>query len=83
MSLKSLFNKSVIKSDLRRYWYLSALFAGMIFLCATLPARTGLNRYYSGTSVEHFVGSWFESAVDGSIVPIIIFCIIIPAMLFS
>ena len=30
MTLKSLFNKSVIKSDLRRYWYLGAIFAIML-----------------------------------------------------
>ena len=45
MTLKSLVNKSVIKSDLRRYWYLGAIFAILLFLIAVVQAYHIVNFY--------------------------------------
>ena len=85
MSLKSLVNKSVIKSDLRRYWWLGALFAGMLFLTTAIPARMTMNSdYYMSLNADlHFVGSRFSNAVMASPFIIIGFCLVIPAMLYS
>ena len=45
MTLKSLVNKSIIKSDLRRYWYLGAIFAIMLLLMAVMPAYLIVESY--------------------------------------
>ena len=85
MSLKSLVNKSVIKSDLRRYWWLGAIFAGMLFLTTAIPAQMVMNsdHYISLVPDVHFVGSRFSEAVMVSPIVIAGFCILIPAMLYS
>ena len=48
MNLKSLVNKSVIKSDLRRYWYLGAIFTIMLLLMGVMPAYIAVNSTYYG-----------------------------------
>ena len=86
MSLKSLVNKSVIKSDLRRYWWLGAIFAGWLFLTTAIPANMVMNSDYfraMSETEQHFIGSHFADATMASPFTIIAFCIIIPAMLYS
>lgn len=81
MNSKSLVNGSIIKSDLRRYWYLCALFAVMLLLTTALPAR---DLYVAGNNIDTiFETSRFANTVFMSIVPITMFSIIIPALIFS
>ncbi|MCH5212387.1 MAG: hypothetical protein J1G06_05185 [Oscillospiraceae bacterium] len=72
MSLKLLINKSVIKSDLRRFWYMGALFMAMLLITAVLPAMRYANVY-----------GGLESQVVFSTFMVMLFGIIIPAVIFS
>ena len=81
MSLKSLTNKGVIKSDLRRYWWVGATFTLMLFVITVLPLRTALI-YRPDTSTD-FIHSSFASMAHLSLLAIVPYCIITPAILFS
>ena len=72
MSLKSLVNKSVIKSDLRRFWYMGALFLAMLLVTTVLP----LMNYEKGYRE-------FDNLVVLSTPMVIFFGIVIPAIIFS
>ena len=48
MIMKSLVNKSIIKSDLRRYWYLGAIFMIMLLLTAVMPVYIAVNSNFYG-----------------------------------
>lgn len=82
MSLKSLVNVSIIKSDLRRYWYLGALFALMIFLTSVMFI---ISMRYNVQELEtmSFVQTRFSSTMSISLIPICMFCVLIPAVIFS
>lgn len=84
MNSKSLVNKSVIKSDLRRYWWLGATFALLLFITTALPTRMVImNAYMTDLSDRVFATSRFAQSALFSVFPIIGFGVIIPAMLFS
>ncbi len=82
MSLKSSVNTSIIKSDLRRYWYLSALFALMIFLTSVMFI---ISTPYHTQELEamSFVQTDFARTMSVSLIPICIFCVLIPSVIFS
>lgn len=80
MSLKSLVNKSIIKSDLRRYWYLGALFALGIFLFSVMFV---IDMTDNGVSPESFLTNRFSDRMMGSLFPVCVFCVVIPALIFS
>lgn len=82
MNLKSLVNKGIIKSDLRRYWYLGALFFGMLLLTAVLPAANIVKMESYIGSDGRFVGV-FDNEMSFSIFAVLIFAVITPAMVFS
>lgn len=82
MSLKSLVNKSIIKSDLRRYWYLGALFTVMLLLTAVLPAAYCVKTLSYINSNGDFI-EVFASDVFVSIFAVLAFGIVTPAMIFS
>ena len=73
MSLKSLVNKSIIKSDLRRFWYLGAVFMCGILLTVTIPIIES----------PGYASREFESWTVFGLFIILPFSIIIPAILFS
>ena len=80
MNLKSLVNKSVIKSDLRRYWYLGAIFTIMLLLMGVMPAYIAVNSTYYGhiqTTKD------FLSHMQLTLFAIITCCVVSPAMVFS
>ena len=81
MSLKSLINKSVIKSDMRRYWYLGVTFAIALFVATVLPMRR-VFLLRPDTSAD-FIHSTFASIGQTSLFIIVPFCILTPALLFS
>ncbi len=88
MNSKSLVNKSVIKSDLRRYWSSGAAFAIMLFITTVLPARVvmshaAISNMFVPEAANTFAVSRFANAALFSVFPIIAFGIIIPALLFS
>ncbi len=82
MSLKSSVNASIIKSDLRRYWYMSALFALMIFLTSVMFVISG-PYYKDATDAVSFVQSEFARTMSLSLISVCIFCVLIPAVVFS
>lgn len=77
MNLKSLVNKSIVKSDLRRFWYLGAAFLVGMLLLVTIPAIQSL-RYD-----ESYSGRMYGYISDLGLVGILPFGIIMPAVLFS
>ncbi len=82
MNLKLLVNKSIIKSDLRRYWYLGALFSLMIFLTSVMfiiSARYNIHEL----EAMSFVQTRFASTMSISLIAICMFCVLIPAVIFS
>ncbi len=82
MSLKSSVNTSIIKSDLRRYWYMSALFALMIFLTSVMFVISG-PYYKDANDVLSFVQTEFARTMSLSLISICIFCVLISAVIFS
>lgn len=78
MTLKSLFNKSVIKSDLRRYWYLGAIFAIMLLLMAVMPAYLIVDSYEKMQTTSRFL-----YGMEATLFAVITCCIVMPAMVFS
>lgn len=86
MSLKSLVNKSIIKSDLRRYWTLSALFLVTLILTAAVPASQEIARtrgYENPCYYESGYQSWLFYDMWLSIGAALIFGITASAMVFS
>ena len=83
MSLKSLVNASIIKSDLRRYWYLGALFAIMIFLTSVMFVTNGYHSSVEGFELLPFYDTRFADTMFISVFPICIFCVLINAIIFS
>lgn len=81
MSLKSLINKSVIKSDMRRYWYLGVTFALALFVATVLPMRRVL--LLRPDTGADFIHSTFAAIGQTSLFIIVPFCILTPALLFS
>ena len=79
MNLKSLVNKSIIKSDLRRFWYLCALFFGGILLLVTIP----IIEYAGSDTLSSFLKWDFWSMIDTSLFVILPFDIFIPTIIFS
>ncbi|MDD6762844.1 MAG: DUF6449 domain-containing protein [Clostridiales bacterium] len=82
MSLKSLVNKSVIKSDLRRYWYLGAMFTVLLLLTAVMPAYDAVHSFSYEMSTDSFAGI-FAGSTQISALAVIACGIITPAMIFS
>ena len=82
MSLKSLINKSVIKSDMRRYWYVGVTFALALFVVTVLPLRSTL-LYRPDTGRDFLHSTFYLMAQTTSLLIIVPFCIITPALLFS
>ena len=78
MTLKSLVNKSIIKSDLRRYWYLGAIFAIMLLLMAVIPAYLIVDSNEKMQTTSNFL-----YGMEASLFPVITCCMITPAMVFS
>ncbi len=74
MSLKSLVNKSIIKSDIRRYWYLGVAFMFGILLLVAIPAIDNSTREYA---------SDFRYIADLGLVGILPYGIVMPSILFS
>ncbi len=79
MSLaKSLCNKTIIKNDLKRYWWMSAMYAGMIFLVAVMPFLT---KYMDGASLAS-QGKVFESSrFYSNMVPSVVMALIAPVFM--
>lgn len=82
MSLKSLVNKSVIKSDMRRYWYVGVTFALALFVVTVLPLRSTL-LYRPDTGRDFLHSTFYLMTQTTSLLIIVPFCIITPALLFS
>lgn len=80
MTLKSLVNKSVVKSDLRRYWYLGAIFAILLLLIAVVPAYHIVN-FYADTDIQ--TTSAFLDGMGMTLFAVLTCCIVTPAMMFS
>ncbi len=80
MTLKSLVNKSVVKSDLRRYWYLGAIFAILLFLIAVVQAYHIVN-FYAYTDTQ--TNSTFLGGMIPTLFSVLTCCIVTPAMMFS
>ena len=78
MTLKSLVNKSVIKSDLRRYWYLGAIFAIMLLLLGVMPAYLIVNSYINTQSTSDFL-----YGMQSALFAVLTCCIVMPAIVFS
>ena len=83
MSLKtSFYNKSILKSDIKRFWWVGVLETLLIFVTAVWPlynnlitaSHIGSSYYYSRTEPQ-----WF----NGSIVWIIIFAVGVATLLLS
>ena len=81
MNLKSLVNRGIVKSDLRRYWWLGVTFALMLFVITVLPLRTFMI-HRPDESID-FIHSAFASMAHLSLLAIVPFCIITPALLYS
>ena len=78
MTLKSLVNKSIIKSDLRRYWYLGAIFAIMLLLMAVIPAYLIVDSNEKMQTTSNFL-----YGMEPTLFAVITCCIVTPAMMFS
>ncbi len=78
MNLKSLVNMSIIKSDLRRFWYLCALFLGGLLLTVAMPVIENVNSHYWSSQPREF----FSVASAGLLI-IVPFCVIAPAVIFG
>lgn len=83
MNSKSLVNGSIIKSDLRRYWYMGALFAVMLLLVTALPIHNYYSTGVSGVTTLPFKDCFFLERASAALFPIIIFSVTIPALIFS
>ena len=82
MSLKTLlFNKSIIKSDLKRFWWISALGSIAVFVCCVLPLLYNSQDIYSVT--EEFAYNDFLNIVTFSAFWVLVFSICTPILLFS
>ncbi|MGN1116193.1 MAG: hypothetical protein ACI4TH_06480, partial [Candidatus Ornithomonoglobus sp.] len=82
MSLKSLVNKSVIKSDLRRCWYLGAMFTVLLLLTAVMPAYDTVHSIAYEKSTDSFSGI-FAGFTQVSVFAVLACGIVTPAMIFS
>ncbi len=76
MSLKSLVNKSIIKSDLRRFWYMGIAFLCGMLLLVTIPAIDAAGRGDGYTALSNYV-------IETGLVAILPFGIVMPCVLFS
>lgn len=79
-SVKLLYNKAIIKSDLKKYWWLGAGFAVMLFLFLTMPF---LERCItSGDTFNHYNNAIFKESLFGTYSDNTIgVCLIIPAVI--
>ena len=78
MNLKSLVNKSIIKSDLRRFWYMGALFLGWLVLGVVIPVLES-KKYVNYSSVPRD----FWMIADPNVFAMMIFGIMIPTIIFG
>lgn len=81
-SAKSLFNKAIIKMDLKRYWWMSAIYTGMIFMISVFPFLNSCWIESKGDS-SSFTGSYFIGYGNYSIIAIAIMAVLIAVFLFS
>ncbi|MDO4563624.1 MAG: hypothetical protein Q4C12_07300 [Clostridia bacterium] len=83
MNLKaSFFSKSLIKSDLKRLWWVIALEFLMIFISSTLPVINSNPQNYFDRSIMDYNSSVLYSSGTGSILLALIFPTLISVLLF-
>lgn len=78
MNLKSLVNKSIIKSDLRRFWYMGAFFMGWLVLGLVVPVFEREKYVNYSLMPDNF---WDIANI--SVFAMMIFGIIIPTIIFG
>lgn len=78
MNLKLLVNKSIIKSDLRRFWYMGAFFMGWLVLGFVIPVFERA-KYVNYSFLPH--SFWDDANI--SVFAMMIFGIIIPSIIFG
>lgn len=85
MSLvKSFYNMAIIKSDLKRYWWCSAIYAVLIFLMAVLPfISQNIDGGGLSSTGDTFSASRFCSFSQMVIIPALIMPVVMGVLLFS
>lgn len=83
-SRTSFFNKSIFKTDIKRYWWTSLLEAFVIFISTVMPIYNRCINYIEHNGIGYSYGRFSpEWLYYGGIIFLIAFAVGIPVMLFS
>lgn len=80
----SFFNKSIFKSDIKRYWWTALLETLILFVSTVMPVYERCTRYIENNGVGYSYGVFTPQWLYyGGIIVLVVFAVGVPVILFS